>query len=58
MLLMRDWLRGHPDDRELYEHTKRDLAQRDWKYLQNYADAKTTVVEAILARASTHQPPA
>lgn len=51
MLLMRDWLRTHEDDRDLYERTKRELAQRDWKYTQNYADAKTTVVEEILAHA-------
>lgn len=51
MLLMRDWLRTHEGDRELYEQTKRDLAQRDWKYTQHYADAKTAIVEAILARA-------
>ena len=51
MLLMRDWLRAHEDDRELYERTKRELAQRTWKYTQNYADAKTAVVEEILARA-------
>ena len=51
MLLMRDWLRAHQDDRELYERTKRALAQRTWKYTQNYADAKTTVVQEILARA-------
>jgi GrpB-like predicted nucleotidyltransferase (UPF0157 family) len=51
MLLMRDWLRTHPDDRELYEHTKRQLALKTWQYVQNYADAKTAVVEDILARA-------
>lgn len=51
MLLMRGWLCTHDDDRELYETTKRELAQRNWKYVQNYADAKTAVVEAILARA-------
>jgi GrpB-like predicted nucleotidyltransferase (UPF0157 family) len=51
MLRFRDWLRTHDDDRALYEHTKRDLARREWKYVQNYADAKTEVVEAILARA-------
>jgi GrpB-like predicted nucleotidyltransferase (UPF0157 family) len=51
MLLFRDWLRTHDDDRELYERTKRDLATKDWKYVQNYADAKTEVVEAIIARA-------
>jgi GrpB-like predicted nucleotidyltransferase (UPF0157 family) len=51
MLLFRDRLRGHPDDRERYERTKRELATQDWKYTQNYADAKTEVVEDILARA-------
>ncbi len=51
MLLMRDWLRAYQDDRELYERTKRALAQRTWKYTQNYADAKTIVVQEILARA-------
>lgn len=51
MLLMRDWLRAHDDDRKLYERTKRELARRDWKYMQHYADAKTIVVEEILARA-------
>lgn len=51
MLLFRDWLRRNDADRELYERTKRELAQRTWKYTQNYADAKTAVVEEIMARA-------
>lgn len=51
VLLFRNWLRGNPSDRQLYERTKRDLASRNWKYMQNYADAKTAVVEEILARA-------
>jgi GrpB-like predicted nucleotidyltransferase (UPF0157 family) len=51
MLLFRDWLRSNVSDRRLYERTKRELARRDWKYTQNYADAKTAVVEEILARA-------
>ena len=51
MLLFRDWLRDHADDRELYEQTKRALAQREWKSGQDYADAKTPVVEEILTRA-------
>ena len=51
MLLFRDWLRTHPDDRLLYERTKRDLARQTWKYTQNYADAKSAVVEEILTRA-------
>jgi GrpB-like predicted nucleotidyltransferase (UPF0157 family) len=53
MLLFRDWLRAVPADRELYLRTKRELAKRRWRYVQNYADAKTTVVEEILARAGT-----
>jgi GrpB-like predicted nucleotidyltransferase (UPF0157 family) len=53
MLGFRDWLRGHDDDRALYERTKRELAAREWKYTQNYADAKTEVVEAILQWAET-----
>ncbi len=51
MLRFRDWLRDNPADRELYERTKRELARQTWKYTQNYADAKTGVVEEILARA-------
>ena len=51
MLLFRDWLRNHPADRQLYEQTKRELAQRTWKYGQHYADAKTAVVEEIMTRA-------
>jgi GrpB-like predicted nucleotidyltransferase (UPF0157 family) len=51
MLGFRDWLRTHADDRDLYAHIKRQLAQRDWAYVQHYADAKTQVVEEILTRA-------
>ena len=51
MVGFRDWLRTHDDDRELYEATKRELLTREWKYVQNYADAKGEVVEAITARA-------
>jgi GrpB-like predicted nucleotidyltransferase (UPF0157 family) len=50
MVGFRDWLRTHPEDRELYEQTKRDLAKQTWAYVQNYADAKTEVVEEIIAR--------
>ncbi len=51
MLAFRDRLRGHADERLLYDRAKRELAARDWKYLQHYTDAKTEVVEAVLARA-------
>ena len=50
MLRFRDWLRSNDFDRLLYERTKRELAAKTWKYVQNYADAKTSVVEEILAR--------
>jgi GrpB-like predicted nucleotidyltransferase (UPF0157 family) len=51
LLVFRDHLRRNDADRDLYERTKRDLARRRWKYTQNYADAKTAVVEEILKRA-------
>jgi GrpB-like predicted nucleotidyltransferase (UPF0157 family) len=51
MLLFRDWLRCHAGDRELYAGVKRALAQQNWKFTDNYADAKTAVVEEILSRA-------
>ena len=52
MLLFRDWLRTNDADRELYARTKRELGSQEWKYVQNYADAKTAVVEEILKRAT------
>jgi GrpB-like predicted nucleotidyltransferase (UPF0157 family) len=55
MLLFRDWLRRHAADRDLYARTKLTLAERDWKYVQNYADAKTVVVAEIMARARGEQ---
>ena len=51
MLIFRNWLRSNPSDRLLYERTKRELASQNWKYMQNYADAKTAVVAEIVARA-------
>ncbi|MGW6023388.1 GrpB family protein [Streptomyces sp. NPDC055099] len=52
MLLFRDRLRKHGGDRQLYADTKRSLSQRKWEYVQNYADAKSEVVAAILERAT------
>jgi Uncharacterized conserved protein len=51
MLAFRDRLRTHHDERLRYEAAKRDLAAREWTYLQHYADAKTEVVDGIIARA-------
>ena len=50
-LRFRDRLRSSEADRQLYERTKRDLARRAWTFMQDYADAKSAVVEEIIARA-------
>jgi GrpB-like predicted nucleotidyltransferase (UPF0157 family) len=51
MLLFRDRLRSNAADRERYANAKRELAARDWTYMQQYADAKTDVIRDIMARA-------
>jgi GrpB-like predicted nucleotidyltransferase (UPF0157 family) len=55
MLLFRDWLRANGADRDAYLQVKRDLAKRTWRHVQHYADAKTTIVEQIIARATLHR---
>jgi GrpB-like predicted nucleotidyltransferase (UPF0157 family) len=52
MIAFRDHLRSDAPDRDLYQQTKRQLAARRWNYVQEYADAKTQVIEAIIARAA------
>ncbi len=56
MIGFRDWLRSHPADRDVYATAKRDLAQRTWRWVQDYADAKTDVVEKIIVRAGLPGP--
>jgi GrpB-like predicted nucleotidyltransferase (UPF0157 family)/predicted enzyme related to lactoylglutathione lyase len=56
MLAFRDHLRRDARDRELYLHTKQELASQTWEYMQDYADAKSVVVADILSRALS-QPP-
>jgi GrpB-like predicted nucleotidyltransferase (UPF0157 family) len=51
MVRFRDWLRTSRDARESYARAKRALAEQEWKYTQNYADTKSTVVEEIMSRA-------
>jgi GrpB-like predicted nucleotidyltransferase (UPF0157 family) len=51
MLLFRDRLRARSDERELYQRTKRELAAQRWDYVQDYADAKSAVIEEIISRA-------
>ena len=56
MLLFRDRLRVDEDERALYEETKRLLAARNWTRVQDYADAKSEVVEEVIARARAARP--
>ena len=51
-LLLRDRLRENGEECELYVRTKRELASRDWPSMQHYAEAKTEVIEGIIARAA------
>ena len=52
MVRFRDHLRAGAADRDLYAAAKRGLATREWKYMQQYADAKSDVVAEIMARAT------
>jgi GrpB-like predicted nucleotidyltransferase (UPF0157 family) len=52
MLMFRDWLRSHDVDRDAYLAVKRTLAQRTWRHVQHYADAKSGIVRQILDRAT------
>jgi GrpB-like predicted nucleotidyltransferase (UPF0157 family) len=51
-LQFRDWLRTHPDDRDLYHRTKQALAGRRWPDMNYYAEAKGPVIADIMARAT------
>ena len=51
-LTFRDRLRRNADDRSRYERTKRELAAREWADMNSYADAKTEVIESIIAASS------
>ncbi|MBB1256376.1 GrpB family protein [Streptomyces sp. OF3] len=51
MLRFRDLLRADPAARRVYERTKRQLAERSRQYVQNYADAKTAVIDELLGKA-------
>jgi GrpB-like predicted nucleotidyltransferase (UPF0157 family) len=52
-LWFRDRLRSDDADRRLYQDAKRRLAGRHWAYIQDYADAKSGVVEEIIERGRT-----
>jgi GrpB-like predicted nucleotidyltransferase (UPF0157 family) len=48
-LTFRERLRRNTEDRRRYEQTKRELAAKEWPDMNAYAEAKTEVIESILA---------
>ena len=56
-LLFRNRLRADPDDRVLYERTKRALIKKDWADMNAYAEAKTGVIAGIKERARQSRRP-
>ena len=52
MVRFRDRLRRNGPNRDRYAATKRELAARPWKYMQQYADAKSEIVGEIMRRAA------
>lgn len=52
-LTFRDRLRRHTEDRSRYERTKRELAAKEWPDMNAYAEAKTEVIESIIAASRT-----
>ncbi len=51
-LVFRDRLRRDMRDRRAYEAVKRQLAAQSWSDMNAYAEAKTAIVERIIASAS------
>ena len=52
-LIFRDHLRSNIDDRRRYEQKKRELAAKKWSNTDEYANAKTEVIESIIAAAQS-----
>lgn len=52
----RERLRQNEADRVRYEHTKRTLAAQSWPDMNAYADAKSDVIESIIAAGMRHHP--
>ena len=51
MRLFRDYLTADTGARERYVAVKRELAERTWERIQDYADSKTGVISELLAEA-------
>lgn len=52
MLRFRNWLRTNHSDRDKYASVKHHLAHYEWKHVQDYADAKNSIVQEIMERAN------
>jgi GrpB-like predicted nucleotidyltransferase (UPF0157 family) len=50
-LRFRERLRAHAPDRAAYEALKRELAGRDWEDMNEYAQAKSALIDAIIEKA-------
>ncbi|MCO4251884.1 GrpB family protein [Pseudarthrobacter raffinosi] len=46
----RDYLRSSQDARIEYEQLKRRLADQEWTFMQDYAEAKGSTIRALLAQ--------
>jgi GrpB-like predicted nucleotidyltransferase (UPF0157 family) len=53
-LAFRDRLRASSADRAAYERLKRELASHEWEDMNHYAEAKSELIEAILAGTAQH----
>ncbi|KAB1866501.1 GrpB family protein [Microbacterium algeriense] len=49
--ILRDWLRTHPEDAELYERAKHAAAMAAQRGTASYNDGKTVTIQAIIDRA-------
>jgi GrpB-like predicted nucleotidyltransferase (UPF0157 family) len=50
-VILRDWLRTHPEDRARYAAEKRRIAQAGMTYMAEYANQKSTIIIELLRRA-------
>jgi GrpB-like predicted nucleotidyltransferase (UPF0157 family) len=57
MVAFRDHLRADPSDLERYAAVKLELATQTWRYVQDYADAKSAVVAEIMTKAVAARTP-
>jgi len=50
-LLFRDYLRQNPEVAEKYAALKKQLAEREWEDVNEYADAKTEFIKSVESKA-------